>query len=80
MPTVRALNEYGSRWAPFRSVAAWYLWRAVDLHRAGKLPAPGVKTRVKLVKKRPKKKKSSAKRVAKKTKRVRKARARRAHK
>ena len=82
MPTVRALTEYGARWAPFRSVAAWYLWRAVDLHRAGKLPAPGVKTRVKLVKKRPKKapKKANTKRVAKKTKRVRKARVRRARK
>ena len=77
MPTTRALAEYGARWAPFRSVAAWYLWRAVDLHRAGKLPAPVLPTRIKLVKKRPKK----AKRVApKKSRRVRKARARRAHK
>ncbi len=52
MPTTRALAEFGERWAPFRSVAAWYLWRAVDLHRAGKLPAPPVPTRVKLVKKK----------------------------
>ncbi len=52
MPTTRALAEYGARWAPFRSVAAWYLWRAVDLHKAGKLPAPGVRTRIKQVKKR----------------------------
>jgi DNA-3-methyladenine glycosylase II len=51
MPTTRALAEFGERWAPFRSVAAWYLWRAVDLHRDGKLPAPPVPTRVKLVKK-----------------------------
>ena len=35
MPTPRALAEFGARWAPFRSVAAWYLWRAVDLHRDG---------------------------------------------
>jgi DNA-3-methyladenine glycosylase II len=75
MPTVRALAEYGARWAPFRSVAAWYLWRAVDLHRAGKLPAPAVKTRIKLVKKRPKK--AVANRAAKKSKRTRKARAHR---
>jgi DNA-3-methyladenine glycosylase II len=54
MPTTRALAEYGARWAPYRSVAAWYLWRAVDLHRAGKLPAPALKTRVKLVKKKKK--------------------------
>lgn len=79
MPTTRALAEYGARWAPFRSVAAWYLWRAVDLHRAGKLPAPSQKTRIKLVKKRPAK-------VAKKTVQEKKkrrptaARARRAKK
>src|SRR6188768_1442676 len=52
MPTPRALAEFGARWAPFRSVAAWYLWRAVDLHKAGKLPAPAEKTRIKLQKKR----------------------------
>jgi len=52
MPTTRALAEYGARWAPYRSVAAWYLWRAVDLHRDGKLPAPPLATRVKLVKKK----------------------------
>jgi DNA-3-methyladenine glycosylase II len=56
MPTTRALAEFGARWAPFRSVAAWYLWRAVDLHRAGKLPAPATATRVKIVKKKAKKK------------------------
>ena len=76
MPNARALAEYGARWAPYRSVAAWYLWRAVDLHRAGKLPAPPMPTRIKLVKK--KKKKAAAKAKAKKS--VRKARARRAHK
>lgn len=76
MPTVRALAEFGARWAPFRSVAAWYLWRAVDLHRAGKLPEPPLRTRIKIVKKRPKK----TQRARSKTKKVRKAHARRAHK
>jgi hypothetical protein len=66
MPTARALAEFGERWAPFRSVAAWYLWRAVDLHRGGKLPAPPVRTRIKLVKRKvkpagTKKKKARAK-------------------
>jgi DNA-3-methyladenine glycosylase II len=56
MPTTRALAEFGARWAPYRSVAAWYLWRAVDLHRAGKLPAPATPTRIKIVKKKPVKK------------------------
>jgi DNA-3-methyladenine glycosylase II len=53
MPTPRALAEYGARWAPYRSVAAWYLWRAVDLHREGKLPAPATRTRIQIVKKKP---------------------------
>jgi len=56
MPTPRALAEFGARWAPFRSVAAWYLWRAVDLHRDGKLPAPAMPTRIKIVKKKKPKK------------------------
>jgi DNA-3-methyladenine glycosylase II len=72
MPTTRALAEFGARWAPFRSVAAWYLWRAVDLHRAGKLPAPAVKTRITLAKRKPAKKKAAAK-----AKRAAKSRARR---
>jgi DNA-3-methyladenine glycosylase II len=50
MPTPRALAEFGARWAPYRSVAAWYLWRAVDLHRAGKLPPPASKTKIQVVK------------------------------
>ncbi len=40
LPTPRALREFGERWRPHRSAVAWYLWRSVDLHRAGKLPAP----------------------------------------
>jgi DNA-3-methyladenine glycosylase II len=28
--TPRLLAEHGKRWAPYRSVAAWYLWRAAD--------------------------------------------------
>jgi DNA-3-methyladenine glycosylase II len=71
MPTPRALAEYGARWAPYRSVAAWYLWRAVDLHRAGKLPQPATPTRIKIVKKKvakkvaAKKKKSASRKRAK---------------
>ncbi len=79
MPTPRALAEYGERWAPYRSVAAWYLWRAVDLHRAGKLPAPTVKTRIKVVVKRREKDlvKTAVRRARKTVKRVKKTLARR---
>ena len=35
LPTPKELARRGACWAPFRSAAAWYLWRAVDLARAG---------------------------------------------
>ena len=40
MPAPKVLAMFGERWAPYRSAAAWYLWRAVDLARAGQLPPP----------------------------------------
>lgn len=46
MPHPKALAAFGERWAPHRSAAAWFLWRAVELHRAGTLPVP--EERVKL--------------------------------
>ncbi len=45
MPPPKALALYGERWAPYRTAAAWYLWRAVELHRDGKLPAPSTPTK-----------------------------------
>jgi DNA-3-methyladenine glycosylase II len=30
LPKPAQLARYGKRWAPYRSMAAWYLWRAVD--------------------------------------------------
>jgi DNA-3-methyladenine glycosylase II len=33
MPAPRELLEFGERWRPFRSVAAWYLWRALEFSR-----------------------------------------------
>ncbi len=30
LPAVRTLQRAGRRWAPYCSVASWYLWRAVD--------------------------------------------------
>jgi DNA-3-methyladenine glycosylase II len=40
MPKPKVLALWGERWKPYRSAAAWYLWRALELARAGKLPAP----------------------------------------
>ncbi|HEX4130797.1 MAG TPA: hypothetical protein VHZ24_12205 [Pirellulales bacterium] len=34
LPSPRDLEARGERWRPFRSVASWYLWRAVDLVKA----------------------------------------------
>jgi 3-methyladenine DNA glycosylase/8-oxoguanine DNA glycosylase len=30
LPTPKQLLAFGERWRPFRSAAAWYLWRAAD--------------------------------------------------
>jgi methylated-DNA-[protein]-cysteine S-methyltransferase len=30
MPAPKALAGYGARWAPYRTVASWYLWRAAE--------------------------------------------------
>jgi DNA-3-methyladenine glycosylase II len=30
MPTPKQVLQYGERWKPYRTVAAWYLWRAAD--------------------------------------------------
>lgn len=30
-PKPKELSEYGERWRPYRSVASWYMWRAVEL-------------------------------------------------
>lgn len=34
IPKPRELAKFGERWRPYRTVAAWYMWRAVEL--AGK--------------------------------------------
>ncbi len=37
LPKPEVLLKRGKRWAPFRSVASWYLWRACDLAK-GRVP------------------------------------------
>ena len=36
MPTPNEVLRYGERWKPYRTVASWYLWRAVDQARGKK--------------------------------------------
>jgi 3-methyladenine DNA glycosylase/8-oxoguanine DNA glycosylase len=31
MPKPEAILKYGEKWRPYRTIASWYLWRAVDL-------------------------------------------------
>ncbi|HSF67387.1 MAG TPA: DNA-3-methyladenine glycosylase 2 family protein [Nitrospiraceae bacterium] len=36
MPNPKEVLRYGERWRPYRTAAAWYLWRAADRARATK--------------------------------------------
>jgi DNA-3-methyladenine glycosylase II len=38
-PKPQAILEHGERWRPYRSIASWYLWRAVDQKNAKKSAA-----------------------------------------
>jgi 3-methyladenine DNA glycosylase/8-oxoguanine DNA glycosylase len=58
IPKPRELAEFGERWRPYRSIASWYMWRAVEHY--------GKKRKVtKAPTKKRAKKKSSKKRVTK---------------
>lgn len=39
-PRPKELAAIGEAWAPYRSYAAWYLWRAADLSKEGGFKAP----------------------------------------
>ncbi len=76
MPPPKLLALYGERWAPHRSAAAWYLWRAVDLSRAGRLPP--LQDTVKLPRLPRKRRKAAKKPPARRLKRAAVSAARRA--
>jgi 3-methyladenine DNA glycosylase/8-oxoguanine DNA glycosylase len=41
LPERKDLEKRGRRWSPYRTVASWYLWRAVELQaRRDTLTAP----------------------------------------
>ncbi len=46
-PKPQAVLEYGERWRPYRSIASWYLWRAVDQKNAEKSAVKKSKRKVK---------------------------------
>jgi DNA-3-methyladenine glycosylase II len=70
MPRAHALALFGERWKPYRSLAAWYLWRANDLARRKLLPRAARPPRIAL-QPLPKKKskKTPKKKMAKKAQR-----------
>ena len=35
LPTPKQLMKFGEKWRPYRSVAAWYFWRALDAPEKG---------------------------------------------
>jgi DNA-3-methyladenine glycosylase II len=45
LPTPAEMERRGARWAPWRSVASWYLWRACDLASGKIIPMPGHSTK-----------------------------------
>ena len=38
-PEPKALVEHAERWRPYRSIACWYLWRALDERNADRATA-----------------------------------------
>lgn len=40
MPTPKELAIRGERWGPYRSYAAFYLWKIADFSVAAKVPTP----------------------------------------
>jgi DNA-3-methyladenine glycosylase II len=41
LPTPAEMEKRAKKWAPWRSIASWYLWRACDLANGSLIPRPG---------------------------------------
>jgi DNA-3-methyladenine glycosylase II len=41
LPTPAEMEKRAKKWAPWRSIASWYLWRACDLAAGSLTPRPG---------------------------------------
>jgi DNA-3-methyladenine glycosylase II len=52
LPHPKALAAFGERWKPHRTTAAWYLWQALALKRAGTLPVPQERIRLPRIRRR----------------------------
>jgi DNA-3-methyladenine glycosylase II len=52
LPRPQVLAAWGERWKPYRTIAAWYLWQALALKRAGTLPVPQERIRLPRIRRR----------------------------
>ncbi|QNI37096.1 DNA-3-methyladenine glycosylase family protein [Edaphobacter albus] len=41
LPNAETMHKRGKKWAPWRSIASWYMWRACDLANGTLVPRPG---------------------------------------
>jgi DNA-3-methyladenine glycosylase II len=64
IPKPRELAAFGERWRPYRTVASWYMWRAIEHYGKTRKVAKNAKA----AKKRPKPAKRKARRKPKKQK------------
>jgi DNA-3-methyladenine glycosylase II len=71
LPRPQVLAAWGERWKPYRTTAAWYLWQALALKRAGTLPLPQERIRLPRIRRR----RRAAKKAAKAARRTRNSRA-----
>ena len=62
IPKPRELAEFGERWRPYRSIASWYMWRAVE-HYGKKRKVTKAPTKKRAKKKSPKKRVTKSRRT-----------------
>jgi DNA-3-methyladenine glycosylase II len=41
LPSAEVMHRRGKKWAPWRTIASWYMWRACDLANGKIVPRPG---------------------------------------
>ena len=63
MPKPRELAAFGERWRPYRTVASWYMWRAIEIYGKKRKVLKATKAK----KRRKGKKTESVKKTTKKT-------------
>jgi 3-methyladenine DNA glycosylase/8-oxoguanine DNA glycosylase len=45
MPSPKDVARRGEKWRPYRSIASWYLWRALELPKRRAAPLPVAKSK-----------------------------------